>query len=242
MATQARIALHKAKNGFLVIFKVKEACNLNLEDIVTPVKHEILDELLTATGCDMEKKTFLINGFRNGFSLQYEGNLKRCRRLALNLKLRVGSKLELWNKIMNEVELGRFTGPFDDPPFDYFVQSPIGLVPKDKGLKMRLIFHLSYPRTGDSVNSGIPFNKCTVKYPDFDEAVKLCLQEGKGCYIGKSDMSSAFRHVPMASSEWWLLVMKAIHPTSGEVKYFVDKCMPFGSSISCAIFRLFQMQ
>ena len=49
------------------IFKVKEACNLNLEDIVTPVKHEILDELLTATGYDMEKKTFLINGFRNGF-------------------------------------------------------------------------------------------------------------------------------------------------------------------------------
>ena len=50
-------------------------------------------------------------------------------------------------------------------------------------------------------------------------------------------MSSAFRHIPMVGSEWWLLVMKAIHPTSGEVKYFVDKCMSFGSSISCAIFQ-----
>ena len=128
----------------------------------------------------MEKKTFLINGFRNGFSLQYEGNLKRCRRLAPNLKLRVGSKLELWNKIMNEVELGRFMGPFDDPPFDYFVKSAIGLVPKDKGLKMKLIFHLSYPRIGDSVNSGTPFNKCTVKYPDFDEAVKALFTRRKG--------------------------------------------------------------
>ena len=44
--------------------------------------------------------------------------------------------------------------------------------------------------------------KCTVKYPDFDEAVKLCLEQGVGCSIGKLDMSSTFRHVPIASSEW----------------------------------------
>ena len=116
-------------------------------------------------------------------------------------------------------------------------KSPIGLVPKDKGKKTRLIFHLSFPKDGDSVNSGIPHEKCTVKYPDFDEAVKLCLNEGVGCYIGKSDMSSAFRHVPMAPSQWWLLVMKATHPQTGKMYYFVDKCLPFGSSISCAIFQ-----
>ena len=120
---------------------------------------------------------------------------------------------------------------------EYFVQSPIGLVPKDKGLKTRLIFHLSYPKDGDSVNSGIPHEECTVKYPDFDEAVKLCLQEGVGCSVGKSDMSSAFRHVPMAKDQWWLLVMKATHPVTKKVFYFVDKCLPFGSSISCAIFQ-----
>ena len=131
----------------------------------------------------------------------------------------------------------RFTGPFEEPPFDSFVQSPIGLVPKDKGLKTSLIFHLSYPRDGDSVNSGIPHEECTVKYLDFDDAVKLCLQEGAGCSIGKSDMSSAFRHVPMAKCQWWLLVMKPEHPSTKKVYYFVDKCLPFGSSISCAIFQ-----
>ena len=78
---------------------------------------------------------------------------------------------------MAEVKLGRFAGPFDKPPLEYFVQSPIGLVPKDKGLKTRFIFHLSYPRSGNSVNSGIPKELCTVKYPDFDEAVKLCLRD-----------------------------------------------------------------
>ena len=204
---------------------------------MTPVKWKVLDKLLKDTNYDEEKPKFLVDGFKCGFNLMYQGKLQNCKRTAPNLKLRIGNKVELWNKVMNEVALGRYAGPFAEPPFEFFVQSPIGLVPKDKGTKTRLIFHLSYPKTGESVNSGIPHDKCTVKYPDFDEAVKICLQEGVGCSIGKSDMSSAFRHVPMAKDQWWLLVMKAEHPTTGQICYFVDKCLPFGSSISCAIFQ-----
>ena len=178
-----------------------------------------------------------MDGLTHGFKLQYKGALTSCQRYAPNLKLTVGSKQELWDKVMKEVSLGRFAGPFDEPPFEYFVQSPIGLVPKDKGKKTRLIFHLSYPKDRDSVNSGIPQEECTVQYPTFDEAVKLCINEGVGCQVGKSDMSSAFRHVPMAKDQWWLLVMKAYHPVTSKIQYFVDKCLPFGSSISCAIFQ-----
>ena len=50
-------------------------------------------------------------------------------------------------------------------------------------------------------------------------------------------MSSAFRHIPMARDQWWLWVMKATHLVTGKVWWFVDKCLPFGSSISCAIFQ-----
>ena len=39
----------------------------------------------------------------------------------------------LWNKVMKEVEAKRFAGPFEKIPFDNFIQSPIGLVPKDGG-------------------------------------------------------------------------------------------------------------
>ena len=138
---------------------------------------------------------------------------------------------------MKEVELGRYAGPYEDPPFESFVQSPIGLVPEDKGTKTRLIFHLSYPRSGDSVNSGIPKESCTVKYPDFDQAVKLCIDERVNCHLGKSDMSSAFRHVPLACDQWWLLVMMTMHPITRKIFYFVNKCLPFGAAISCAIFR-----
>ena len=34
-------------------------------------------------------------------------------------------------------------------------------------------------------------------------------------------------------------MLKAIHPVTGKVYYFVDTCLPFGSSISCAIFQDF---
>ena len=108
---------------------VKQASNWDLENIISPVCPTKLNDLLNRAGYDKDKQEFLVAGFTHGFELQYEGNLKSCRRFAPNLKLRVGNKFELWNKVMTEVELGRFAGPFKEPPFDFFVQSPIGLVP-----------------------------------------------------------------------------------------------------------------
>ena len=93
------------------------------------------------------------------------------QRTASNLKLRVGSQTILWNKIMKEVKLKRFIGPFaEKPPFRDFIQSPVGLVPKDSGQDMRLIFHLSYPKDGASINSETPKELCLVQYCDFNEA------------------------------------------------------------------------
>ena len=52
-------------------------------------------------------------------------------------------------------------------------------------------------------------------------------------------MSMAFRNVPMNKSSWRYLILKAAHPVTGVIYYFVDKCLPFGVSISCAIFQEF---
>ena len=96
----------------------------------------------------------------------------------------VGTKTELWNKVMKEVKEKRYAGPFDKIPFENYIQSPIGLVPKDNGRATRLIFHLSYPRSrngtivSESVNANTPKHLTTVHYPDFDCAVKLCLKAG----------------------------------------------------------------
>ena len=178
----------------------------------------------------------MVDGFTNGFDLSYCGELK-VKKTAPNLKLRIGSQIELWNKVMTEVKAGRYAGPFEEVPFEFYIQSPIGLVPKDKGKKTRLIFHLSFPKDGESVNSGIPVDLCKVTYPDFSEAIRMCLKAGKSCFIAKSDMSMAFRNVPLKVSSWAYLVLKCQHPVSKKTYYFFDKCLPFGSSISCSIFQ-----
>ena len=141
---------------------------------------------------------------------------------------------------MLEVRARRIAGPFERIPFEFYIQSPIGLVPKEQGTKTRLIFHLSYPRnTNISVNANTPEELCSVCYQEFQQAVKLCIKAGFGCFAGKSDFSSAFRHLPLARFWWKFLVMKAKNPRNSRFYYFCDKCLPFGSSISCALFQEF---
>ena len=65
------------------------------------------------------------------------------------------------------------------------------------------------------------------------------MKEGQGCFCAKSDMSMAFRNIPMNRKTWCYLILKAAHPVTGKTYYFVVKCLPFGASISCAIFQAF---
>ena len=133
--------------------------------------------------------------------------------------------------------------------------------------KTRLIFHLSYDfKKGKLLNHHTPRHKCSVKYCDLNYAVKayLTLRENatrKGTnpkrsdknvngvgeadteevvtviFGGKTGVQSAFRLVPLKKASWMWLVMKAQHLETGIWMYFVDKCLPFGASISCAIFQ-----
>ena len=220
--------------------------NFNLDTVFSPVKYDVLESLLTETGYDRAKTEYLVQGFKEGFDLGYRGKMTNIRCEAPNLKITIGSKIELWNKVMKEVKAKRYAGPYDAPPFDDFIQSPIGLVPKDNGKATRLIFHLSYPRPKSkddknnfSVNGNTPETLTTVKYPDVSDAIRLCLKCGKKCKMGKSDMKSAFRHFGINPKFWKFLIMKAENPNTGKMCYFVDKCMPFGAAISCSHFQKF---
>ena len=109
------------------------------------MKHEVLDELLNEASYDDAKRERLVASFRNGFSLGYS-KLEKVKLTAKHLPLQVGDEVDLWNKVMKEVKLKRYAGPYASIPFqDDFIQSPIGLVPKDNGKDTRLIFHLSHP-------------------------------------------------------------------------------------------------
>ena len=221
--------------------------NFDLETVMSPVDTTNLRRLLVETEYPETKTEWLINSFEHGFHLGYRGPTD-VQRLAPNLKLNVGNETIPWNKVMKEVKAKRYAGPYVNVPFKTFIQSPIGLVPKNQGKDTCLIFHLSYPRNGSSVNSETPPEHCSVKYPDFDEAVHRCLDEFessfkgidlKFLFIGKSDMRSTFRNLGMSVIQFKFLVMKARSPFDGKWYYFVDKCLPFGAAISCAHFQTF---
>ena len=215
--------------------------NFDIDSVVTPLNVNEFERILKAENYNREKAKFLVDGFKYGFDLKYRGKTRGIQRFSPNLPFRIGNERILWNKVMREVQLKRFAGPFEVPPFADFIQSPIGLVPKDGGKDTRLIFHLSYPRGQDnlSVNANIPEKFTKVKYPDFQQAVELCQSAGFSAFAGKSDMKSAFRHLPMRPGQFRWLMMKARSPLDQKYYYFLDKCLSFGSSISCAVFQKF---
>ena len=182
--------------------------NHNIETIVTPVDANKLESLLHESEYDEEETRFLVNGFKNGFHIGYEGPINR-KNTSKNLPTRVGNKTILWNKLMKEVKEKRVAGPYstNNFPFKQFVQSPLGLVPKGEN-KTRMIFHLSYDfknsdgTTDYSINSYIPEECSKTKYNDIDTAVKysLNLDSSKILFYGKTNLSNAFRTAPTSRS------------------------------------------
>ena len=120
---------------------------MDLSNIHTPVKAEKLREMLMESKYDTRLTEYLVSGFSEGFDLGYEGP-QQVKKVAPNLKFTIGNKTILWNKIMKEVKEKRYAGPFSEIPFEFYIQSPIGLVPKDGGKKTRLIFQPVLPKGG----------------------------------------------------------------------------------------------
>jgi hypothetical protein len=135
-------------------------------------------------------------------------------------------------KINTEVQAGRMGGPFNDPPFLNFRVSPVGLVAKKGKKEFRLIHHLSFPKNS-SVNDFIPLELSSVQYMHLDEAVLMLQNLGRHALLAKTDIQSAFRLLPIKPSDFELLGIKH------KGKYFFDKCLPFGASISCSTFEKF---
>ncbi|XP_071078479.1 uncharacterized protein [Haliotis cracherodii] len=168
----------------------------------------------------------------------------RTGRLARNLRSATHQDTAGYvkQKLQKEVDLGRMAGPFKDTPLDNLQVSPIGLVPKKQpgygqhlgkhAEEFRLIHHLSYPR-GKSINDFIDTEACSVVYARFDEATHMVQQLGKGALLAKFDIQSAFRIIPVHPSDFELLGIRF------EGEFYFDKSLPFGCSISCAIFETF---
>ena len=93
----------------------------------------------------------LCNDLREGTRIGYTG--PRLPHLSKNLPSATQHPQVVSETLAKEVELGRVAGPFNSPQFSNLQVSPIGVIPKKHSDKFRLIFHLSYPKTGGSINS-----------------------------------------------------------------------------------------
>ena len=167
----------------------------------------------------------LIHGFQFGFPLHYTGS--RLPTAANNLKSALEHPDVVRQKIQNEIGLGRIGGPFPEKPISTLRVSPLGLVEKKTPGDFRLIHHLSFP-DGDSLNDSIDHDLCSVQYTRFEEAIHMVQDMGEGCLLGKLDIKSAYRLLPVDPSEFDQLGFKF------EGNYYFDKCMPFGCAISPA--------
>ena len=77
--------------------------NRDLRNVVTPINHNVLRQHLVESRYNADKTNYLVRGFKEGFSLCYEGPINR-RDQSKNLPIRVGSKEDIWQKVMKEVE------------------------------------------------------------------------------------------------------------------------------------------
>ena len=240
MNVSISIPLLENRRGDAVKGEVITQCfNEDLVNLVTPVK----EQLLIDSNYNKKETQFLVDGFRNGFDIGYQGPEHR-QDTARNIPFTVGNQDILWEKIMTEVKERHYAGPFKEIPFDDYIQSPIGLVPK-AGNKTRLIFHISFDfkQLGNlSVNGCMLKELCSVKYNDLDNAIQNCFvtcDVNQPIFFARTDVQSAFRILPLKIKCIKWLVMKAVNPLSGELCYFVEKCLLFGSSISCSHFQRF---
>ncbi|KAJ1130744.1 hypothetical protein NDU88_009092 [Pleurodeles waltl] len=193
----------------------------------TPINFEAVAYWLQFYTLEEEAKV-LFSGFLEGFRLRYQG--PRMRRWANNLRSAREHPEVVRAKLKKEVDLGRIVGPFLAWPLANLTISPLGVVPKKQAGEFRLIHHLSWP-AGASVNDFIAGEDSMVHYVSIDEAIALVRRCGRGAEMAKSDVESAFRLLPVHPDDFSLLGMQF------EDAIYVDRMLPMGCSVSCAVRR-----
>lgn len=181
-------------------------------------------------GYDEDLKDFLINGFRFGFKVGYEGSPISSTPSNLGS---VQDHPDIINAYIDkELAAGRILGPFHAPPFSVYQCSLIGLVPKKDKDSFRVIHHLSYPE-GESINDHIPPEKTRVVYQSVTDAVEMLSGLCKKAFMAKTDIHHAFRIIPIHPDEHHLFLLH------WQDSFYIDTVLAMGCASSCRIFEAF---
>ncbi|XP_052428992.1 uncharacterized protein LOC127970440 [Carassius gibelio] len=182
---------------------------------------------------DKEFTNYLLSGLKHGFNPGVVCELTQntvCR----NLQSALAEPDIVANLIKKEVDSGFMIGPFNTPPFKTFRVSPIGVATRKFSGKKRLIVDLSSPHnsTVPSINSLIPLDEFSLKYQDIDQAVELIKIAGRGAWLAKIDITSAFKVMPIHPDFWHLFGIRWLE------KYYFAVRLTFGCKSSPKIFDM----
>ena len=95
-----------------------------------------------------------------------------------------------------------------------------------------MILDLSFPPNA-SVNLGIFDSDASVSYEGLDFVIDKIIEAGRGCWLSKFDIQSAYRILPVHPDDRYLLGMR------WERFYFVDLTLSFGGRSATSIFTAF---
>ena len=195
--------------------------------------------VLLAKHRDKEEIQWCLDGIRNGFRIGYNGP-RDVTRIAKNHNITNDDEIKFVDdEMIKQVKLGRRLGPFDDPPFENFIVSPMSIAYKKYSRKMRLVHDYSFPKFGSnstSVNAFIPEEAREVDIASFDSAIQLLLSlhnrdNNAKLYMYKLDVESAFRLLPVHPDDYHLMGMV------WRGKFYVDLVVAFGIGSSCNIWE-----
>ena len=137
--------------------------------------------------------------------------------------------------IEKEKGKGYIIGPYKKPPFDIFRIHPISIADKKYATvpKPRFVLDYSSPHENDehaSLNDLISKEEFSLTYTKIEEAVAIIQKLGKGSYLCKTDLTDAFKNIP---------VKEKYYPFQGfrwKGKYYFYTRLVFGCRSSPYIF------
>jgi hypothetical protein len=161
-----------------------------------------------------------------GACIGYEGPKQHV--LSKNLSSASLDPATIQNQLDADLADGRIT---QVQPTTNFISSPLGLVPKHDG-GLRRIHHLSHPE-GTSVNDHIPARYAAISYTRLREVLEAVARSGRHSIIIKRDVKSAFRTIPIAPHQQWLMGF------TWAGMFYTEKCLSFGLRTAPFLFNLF---
>ena len=191
----------------------------------TPLNRTRILELLKIYPVDFDRE-FLSSGFCYGFRIPVMQRPDRSFFVAER------GMCEEYRSILNqlmkrEIRLGRVNGPFARPPWATFISTPVFLVPKSSPGKFRIIHDLSCKGAPEAPNQLISDEFAAVQYASFDHAINLVAQVGYGAFMGKQDIAEAFKLLPVAPVDYYLLGFQL------NQEFYYETVLPFGCRCSC---------